>query len=135
MIDDDCDATTFQCRSAQERFAHVHHVKYDMDQNSSTTVSSSQVRNSFFVRSVAVPRCFAVTASTFVELTIGNCGANQGGQTCPKTSRNRSSSRAPQSSFPRLIFPIHCVPTFLAVFQREYPEFPSSAHPIVFHMR
>ena len=27
---------------------------------------------------------FVATASTFVELTIGNCGANQGGHTCPK---------------------------------------------------
>ena len=28
----------FQCRSAQERFAHVHHVKCDLDQNSFSTV-------------------------------------------------------------------------------------------------
>ena len=28
----------FQCRSAQERFAHVHHVKCDLDRNSSSTV-------------------------------------------------------------------------------------------------
>ena len=27
---------------------------------------------------------FGATPSTFVELTIGNCGANHGGQTCPK---------------------------------------------------
>ena len=32
-------------------------------------------------RSVAF---FAVTASMFVQLTKGNCGANQGGQTCPQ---------------------------------------------------
>ena len=38
MNEDDCHATMFQCRSAQERFAHVHHVKCDMDQNSFSTV-------------------------------------------------------------------------------------------------
>ena len=39
VIENDCDATIFQCRSAQERFAHVHHVKCDLDQNSFSTVS------------------------------------------------------------------------------------------------
>ena len=29
MIENDCDDTTFQCRCAQERFAHAHHVKGD----------------------------------------------------------------------------------------------------------
>ena len=38
VIEDDCDATTFQCRSTQEKFAHVHHVKCGLDQNSSTPV-------------------------------------------------------------------------------------------------
>ena len=38
MIEDDCDATMFQCRSAQERFAHVHHVFCHLDQNSSTAL-------------------------------------------------------------------------------------------------
>ena len=28
VIEDDCDATMFQCRSAQEKFAHVHHVNW-----------------------------------------------------------------------------------------------------------
>ena len=31
VIEDDCDATMLQCRSAQERLAHVHHVKCDLD--------------------------------------------------------------------------------------------------------
>ena len=34
----DCDPTTFQCRCAQERFAHAHHVKCDLNQNSSAAV-------------------------------------------------------------------------------------------------
>ena len=38
VIEDDCHATMFQCRSAQERFAHVHHVKCDLDQDSFSTV-------------------------------------------------------------------------------------------------
>ena len=38
VIEDDCDATMFQCRSAQERVSHVHHVKCDLDQNSSSVV-------------------------------------------------------------------------------------------------
>ena len=38
VIEDDCDATMSQCRSAQERFAHAHHVKCDLDQNSSAAV-------------------------------------------------------------------------------------------------
>ena len=38
VIEGNCDATTFQCRSAQERFAHVHHVKRDLDHNSCTFV-------------------------------------------------------------------------------------------------
>ena len=38
VIEDDCHATMFQCRSAQERFAHVHHVNCDLDQDSFSTV-------------------------------------------------------------------------------------------------
>ena len=35
-----CHATMFQCRSVQERFEHVHHVKCDLDQDSFSTLSS-----------------------------------------------------------------------------------------------
>ena len=38
VIENDCHATTFQCRCAQERFAHAHHVKGDLSQISSATV-------------------------------------------------------------------------------------------------
>ena len=38
VIEDDCHATTFQCLSAQERFAHAHHVKGDLYQNLSATI-------------------------------------------------------------------------------------------------
>ena len=38
MIEDDCDATMLQFRSAQEKFAHVHHAKCELDSNSSATV-------------------------------------------------------------------------------------------------
>ena len=57
VIEDDFDASTFQSRSAQERFAHVHHVKCDVDQNSSTAVRHHMSVNHFFVRCVAVPCC------------------------------------------------------------------------------
>ena len=57
VIEDDCDATTFQCRSAQERFAHAHHVKCDLDQKFVCRCSSSHVREPFFVHIIAVPRC------------------------------------------------------------------------------
>ena len=57
VIEDDCHATMFQCRSAQEMFAHVHHVKCDLDQDSFHHCSSSRARTPLFVRSVSVPRC------------------------------------------------------------------------------
>ena len=57
VIEYDCDATMFQRRSAKERFAHVHHVKCDLDQNSSTAVRHHMSVNHFFVHSFAVPRC------------------------------------------------------------------------------
>ena len=58
VIEDECHTTMFQCRSAQERFSHVHHVKCDPDQNSSTAIRHHvRVREQLFVRSVAVPRC------------------------------------------------------------------------------
>ena len=34
VVEDDCHVTMFQCRNAQERFEHVHHVKCDLDQDS-----------------------------------------------------------------------------------------------------
>ena len=64
VMKDDCHATMCHRTSAQESFALVHHVKCDLDQD-------SFFHCSLFVRSVV--------ASTFVELTIGNCGANHGG--------------------------------------------------------
>ena len=57
MIKDDGRATMFQCRSAQERFAHVHHVKCDLDQNYFSTVRHHVSVHHFSVHSVAVPRC------------------------------------------------------------------------------
>ena len=107
VIEDDCDATMFQCRSAQERFAHVHHVKCDLDQNSSTTVRHHLPVHHFLS---VVLQWHVVRSSTFVELTIGNCGANQGGQTCPKHPESIINSCSS--------VPVHRVPTFLAVFQR-----------------
>ena len=47
VIEDDCDATTFQCRSAEERFAHARHIKCDLDQNSPTAVRRHMSVNHF----------------------------------------------------------------------------------------
>ena len=57
MIEDDCDATTFQCRSAQERFAFVHHVKCDLDENSSTAVCHRMSVNHFLSVVLQCHRC------------------------------------------------------------------------------
>ena len=96
VIEDDCNATTFQCRSAQERFAHAHHVKCDLDQNSSTRCSSSRVRQPFFVHMLQchVVRCHSLNVcrthhwklrcKTRVDRHVQNI-------------QNRSSTRAPQS--------------------------------------
>ena len=50
VIENDCDSTTFQCRCAQERL-HTHHVKCDLNQN-----SSSRVHKNISVHSFAMPR-------------------------------------------------------------------------------
>ena len=57
MIEDDC--AMFPCRNAQERFAHVHHVKCDLDQNSSTAVRHHMSVNHFLsiVLQCHVVRC------------------------------------------------------------------------------
>ena len=92
MIEDDCDATMFQCRSAQERVSHVHHVKCDLDQNSITAVCHHMSVNHFFVRSVAVPRCSLPQLQRLeiaVQTKVGRYVQN---------IQNRSSTRAPQSS-------------------------------------
>ena len=128
VIEDDCHATMFQSRSAQERFAHVHHVKCDLDQDSFSTVRHHVPVHHFLsvVLQCHVVRCNSL-ASTFVELTVGNCGAKPRRADMTKTSR--IDHQLVLLSFPflsqigtRLIFPIHRVPTFLAVFQRKYPE-------------
>ena len=96
VIEDDGDVTTIQCRSAQERFAHAHHVACDLDQNSSTAVRRHVSAKLFFVHSVAVPRCslpqpqrlqnspLEIAVRTRVDRHVQNI-------------QNRSSTRAPQS--------------------------------------
>ena len=51
-----------KCRSAQERFAHAHHVKCDQDQNSSTAVRHHMSVNHFL--SVAL-QCHVVRFHSF----------------------------------------------------------------------
>ena len=83
------------------------------------------------VHSVAVPALFAATASAFEELTIGNCGANQGGQTCPKhpeTIINSCSSALRSEWFSQVTA---CGRFLLS--SSENIQSPSSAHPIVFN--
>ena len=125
-IEDDCRATMFQCRSAQERFAHVHHVKCDVDQDSFSTVRHHVSAHHFF--SVEL-QCHVVRCHS-----IDVCRTHHWKLRCkPRWADMTKTSRIDHQlvllSFPlisligtRLIVPIHCVPTFLAVFQRTYPE-------------
>ena len=118
--EDDCDATTFQCRSAQERFAHVHHVKCDLDQNSSTAVRHHMSVNHFLS---VVLQCHVACCHSFdvCRTHHGKLRCKPGWADMSKTSRI-DHQLVLLSFVARLIFPTHRVPTFLAVFQREYPE-------------
>ena len=44
VIEDDCDATMFQCRSVEARFVEAHDVKCDLDQKFVYRCSSPRVR-------------------------------------------------------------------------------------------
>ena len=120
MIEYDCDATMLQCRSAQERFAHLHHAKCDLDQNSSTAVRHNVYVNHFL--SVAL-QCHVVRCHS-----IDVCRTHNWKLRCkPGWADMSKSSRIDHQlvllSLPiRLIFPLHRVPTFLAVLQRKYPK-------------
>ena len=87
------------------------------------------------------PKCcsatlFAATALTFVELTIGNCGANQGGQTWPKHPESIINSCS--SVFHFSVRLGRDWSSQFTVYRRfllsssENIQSPSSAHPIVF---
>ena len=92
----------FSAEVFQERFAHAHHVECDLS-NSISTVST---RPYHFLLQCHVVRCHSVDVW--------------------RNHRKLWCKHDPQ--FPllsqigtRLIFPIHCVPTFLAVFHWKYP--------------
>ena len=121
VIEDDCDFTTFHKRGLRTLIT--------------PNVIWIKIRFPLFVVTCPYttfrPWCcsatlFATTASTFVELTIGNCSANHGGQTCPNT-QNRSSTRAPQSCSKTDLPNSLCM-----LSSSENIQSPSSAHPIVF---
>ena len=120
VTDDDCDATTFQCRSAQEKFAHVHHVKCDLDQNSSTAVRHHVSVNHFLS---VVLQCHVVRCHSFnvCKTHHWKLRCKQGWADMSKTSRI-DHQLVFLNLVARLIFPIHRVPTSLAVFHRKYPE-------------
>ena len=96
-IENDCHATVFQCRSAQERFAHVHHVKCDLDQDSFSSVRHHVPVHHFLSVCVAVPRCslpqrrrlYNSPLQIAVQTTVGRHDQN---------IQHRSSTRAPQFS-------------------------------------
>ena len=87
------------------------------------------------------PKCcsatlFAATASTFVELTIGNCGANQGGQTWTKHPESIINSCSSVFKFSVRLgrdwssqFTVY---RRFSLSSSENIQSPSSAHPIVF---
>ena len=111
VIEQDCDATTFP---------HARHVKCDQDQNSSTAVRHHTSINHFLS---TVLQCHVVRCHSF-----NVCGTHHWKLRCKPgwTDMSKTSRMDHQlvllSLVPRLIFPNHRVPTFLAVFQREYPE-------------
>ena len=131
VIEDDCHATMFQCRSAQERFAHVHHVKCDLDQDSFSTVRHHVPVHHFLSVVLQCATLFAATTSTFAELSIGNCGANQGGQTCPKHPESIINSCSSVSRFSVRLGQLTVYRRFL-LSSSENIQSPSSAHPMVF---
>ena len=91
VIENECDATTFQCRCAQEGFAHAHHVKCDLDQNSST--AGRHVSVNHFLSTVL--QCHVVCCHS---LTV--CGTHLWKLRVDRhaqTIQNRSLTRAPQS--------------------------------------
>ena len=128
-IEDDGDATMFQCSSAQERFAHVHHVKCDLDQHSFSTVRHHVSVNHFLSKMLKrhVVRChsFDVYRTHHWKLRC-----KPGWTDMSKTSRI-DHQLVLLSLVPRLIFPIHSVPRFL-LSSNENIQSSSSAHPIVF---
>ena len=128
VIEDDCDATMFQCRSAQERFAHVHHVKCDLDQTSSTAVRHHVSVNHFLS---AVLQCHVVRCHSFDVCRTHHWKLRCKPWWADMSKTSRIDHQLVFLSFPllsqigtRLIFPIHRVPTFLAVFQRKLSRVP-----------
>ena len=96
VIEDDCHPTMFQCRSAQVRFAHDHHVKCDLDQDSFSTVCHHVPVHHFLS---AVLQCHVVRCHS-----VDVCGTHHWKLRCiprwadmSKNIQNRSSTRAPQS--------------------------------------
>ena len=120
VIEDDCHATMFQCRSTLERFAYVHHVKCDLDQNSSSAVRHHVSVNHFLsiVLQCHVVRCHNLNVCRTHRWKL-RC--KPGWTDMSKTSRF-DHQLVLFSLVARLIFPIHVVPIFLAVFQRELPD-------------
>ena len=115
VIEHDCHATMFQCRSAQEMFSHVHHVKCDLDQDSFSTV-----RHHVLV--LAVPRVVRCHSSDVCTTHHWKLRCKLRWVDTPKTPR--IDHQLALLGLPllsqigtRLIFPIYRVPMFLAVFQ------------------
>ena len=89
----------FQYRSAQERFAHVHHVKCDLDQDSFSTVRHHVPVHHFLS---VVLQCHIVRCHSFNVCTIHHwkLRCKPGWADMSKNTQNRSSTRAPQFSTP-----------------------------------
>ena len=115
VFENDCDATTFQCKSAQERFAHAHHVKCDLDQNSSTTVRRHMSANHFLS---VVLQCHVVCCHCLNVCRTHHwkLRSKPGWADMSKTSRIDHQLMLLNLAI-GLIFPVHRVLTFLAVFQ------------------
>ena len=129
VIEDDCDATTFQCRSAQERFAHAHHVKCDLDQNSSTAVRHHMSVNHFLS---VVLQCHVVRCHSFDVCRTHHWKLRCKPRRADMTKTSRIDHQLVLLSLAiGLIFPIPVYRRFL-LSSIENIQSPSSAHPIVF---
>ena len=121
VLEYDCDATMFQCRSAQERgFRTFITSNVIWIRDSSTAVRHHVSVHNFLS---VVLQCNVVRCHSFDV-----CRTHQWKLRCkPRWADMSKTSRIDHQlvllSLPiGLIFQIHRVPTFLAVFQRKYPE-------------
>ena len=112
----------FSAEVLRRGFSQAHHVKCDLDQNSSTAVRHHMSVNHFLsvVLQCHVVRCHSLDVCRTHRWKL-RC--EPGWADMSKTSRI-DHQLVLLSLVARLIFPVHRAPTFLAVLQREVSRVP-----------